>query len=50
MWAKQVVCFDPRLTKKDYLQTNAFPNLVVVEQGEYSHALQKSLEEEPWVK
>ena len=41
MWAKQAVCFDPWLTRKDYLQTNAFPNLVMVEQEEYSHALQR---------
>ena len=41
MWAKQVVCFDPRSTREDYLQTNAFPNLVLVEQEEYPHALQK---------
>ena len=41
IWAKQVVYFDPRLMKKDYLQINAFSNLVVVEQGEYPHTLQK---------
>ena len=46
MWAKKVVRFDPRLTRKDYLQTDAFPNLVVVKQEEYLHALQgKPLEE-----
>ena len=28
--------------KKDYLQTNAFSNLVVVEQEEYPHALQRN--------
>ena len=39
MWAKQAVCFDPRLTKEDYLQINAFSNLVVVEREEYLHAL-----------
>ena len=39
MWAKQAVYFDPRLTREDYLQTNAFPNLVVIEQEEYPHAL-----------
>ena len=41
MQAKQAIRFDPWLTKKDYLQTNAFANLVVVEQEEYLHALQK---------
>ena len=41
MWAEQAVRFDPRLTREDYLQTNAFPNLVVVEQEKYPHALQK---------
>ena len=41
MWAKQAVRFDPWLTRKDYLQTNAFPNLVVVEREEYPHALQR---------
>ena len=40
IWAK-AVCFDCRLTKKDYLQTNAFLYWVVVERGEYHHALQK---------
>ena len=40
MWAK-AVCFDCWLTKKDYLQTNAFPNLIVVEREEYPHALQR---------
>ena len=41
MRAKQAICFDPWPTREDYLQTNAFPNLVVVEQEEYSHTLQK---------
>ena len=41
IWAEQAVCFDLRLIKKDYLQTNAFSNLVVVEQREYLHALQR---------
>ena len=27
--------------REDYLQTNAFPNLVVVEREEYPHALQR---------
>lgn len=30
-----------QLTKKDYLETNTFPNLVMVEREEYSHTLQK---------
>ena len=30
-----------KLLKKDYLQINAFPDLVVVEQKEYPHALQR---------
>ena len=30
-----------KLSRKDYLQTNAFPNLVVVEQEKYPHALQR---------
>ena len=30
-----------KLLRKDYLQTNAFPNLMVVEQEEYPHALQR---------
>ena len=33
--------FEYKLSRKNYLQTNAFPNLVVVERGEYPHALQK---------
>ena len=41
MWAKQAVRFDRQLTKKNYLQTNAFPNLVMVEQRECSHTLQR---------
>ena len=41
IWAKQGVCFEPRPTREDYLQTNAFPNLVVLEREEYPHALQK---------
>ena len=41
MWAEQAVRFDPRLTREDYLQTSAFPNLVVVERKECPHALQK---------
>ena len=41
MWAKQAVCFDLQLTREDYLQTNVFPNLEVVEQEECPHALQK---------
>ena len=28
-------------SRKDYLQINAFPNLLVVEQEEYPHALQR---------
>ena len=43
MWAKQAVCFDPQLTRKAYLQSNAFPNLVVVEWEEHFHALQKAI-------
>ena len=42
MWAKQAVRFDPRLTRENYLQTNTFPNLMVVEQEEYPHALRKA--------
>ena len=30
-----------KLLRKDYLQINAFPDLVVVEREEYPHALQK---------
>ena len=30
-----------KLSKKDYLQINAFPDLVVVEREEYPHALQR---------
>ena len=30
-----------KLSRKDYLQINAFPDLVMVEQEEYSHALQR---------
>ena len=30
-----------KLSRKDYLQINAFPNLVVVEQEECPHALQR---------
>ena len=45
MWAKQVVCFDSWLTRKNYLQTNAFLNLVVVEQKEHPHALWKATRE-----
>ena len=41
MWAKQAVCFDRWLIKKNYLQTNAFPNLVMVEWEMYFHALQR---------
>ena len=41
MWAKQAVCFDPRLTRKNYLQTNAYPNLVMVKEEKYPHAQQK---------
>ena len=41
MWVKQAVCFNPRLTREDYLQANAFPNLVVVKQEEYPHTLQR---------
>ena len=41
MWAKQAICFNFWLMRKDYLQTNAFPNLVVVKREEYPHALQK---------
>ena len=44
MWAKQVVCFDPWPTREDYLQTNSFLNLVLVEQEEYPHALRKATE------
>ena len=40
IWAaKQAVCFDPWLTRKNYLQTNTFPNLVVVEQKDCPYAL-----------
>ena len=45
MWAKQIVCFDPRPTREDYLKTNAFLNLVLVEQKEHPHALQKATRE-----
>ena len=41
IWAKQIVWFDPRLMKKDYLQTKAFPKLVVVKWRVYSHVLLK---------
>ena len=41
MWAKQAICFDPRPTIEDYLQTIAFANLVLVEQEEHPHALRK---------
>ena len=30
-----------KLSRKDYLQINAFPDLVVVEREEYPHALQR---------
>ena len=43
MWAKYAIRFDPRLTREDYLQTNAFSNLVVVEQEEYHYTLQKAI-------
>ena len=39
MWAKQAVHFGHRLIKKDYLQINTFPDLLVVEQKEYPHVL-----------
>ena len=39
IWAEQAVCFDSWLTREDYLQTNAFPNLVVVQREEYPHVL-----------
>ena len=29
--------------RKNYLQTNAFPNLVMVQQKEYPHSLQKKV-------
>ena len=32
-----------KLSRKNYLQTNAFSNLVVVEQEDYLHALQKKI-------
>ena len=41
MWAKQAVCFDLWLTRKDYLQINAFLDLVVMKQEECPHALQR---------
>ena len=41
MWAKQAICFDSWPTREDYLQINAFPNLVVIEREEYPHALQR---------
>ena len=41
MWAEQALCFDFWLTSKNYLQTNAFVNLVVMERGEYPHTLQR---------
>ena len=41
MWAEQAAQFDCRLTKKDYYQINAFPDLVMVKQEEYPHLLQK---------
>ena len=39
IWPKQAVCFNCQLTKKEYLQTNAFSDLVVVEREEYPYAL-----------
>ena len=52
------VAFEPnklfalsQLIRKNYFQTNAFPNLVLVEQEKYPHASQgKLLEEESRVK
>ena len=41
MWAEQAIHFDFRLTREDYLQTNTFPNLVMVEQEKCPHALQR---------
>ena len=41
MWAEQAVCFDPWPTREDYLQTDAFLNLVMVEREEYPHTLQR---------
>ena len=41
IWVKQAVCFDPRLMRKNSLQTNVFPNLVVVKCKEYPYALQR---------
>ena len=41
MWAKQAVRFDLQLRRKDYLQINGFPNLVLVEQEDYPHALER---------
>ena len=46
MWAEQVVCFDPRLTREDYLQTSAFSNLVVMEWEEHPYALRKAIRRE----
>ena len=43
MWVEQAVRFDFWLTRKDYLQINAFLNLVVVEQEEYPHVLQRKV-------
>ena len=39
MWAKQAICLDPWLTREDYLQTNTFLDLVVVEREEYPQTL-----------
>ena len=50
IWAKQAVCFNCRLTKKDYLQINAFPDLMVIKQEEYPHALLKKPLRESQVK
>ena len=43
IWVEQAVYFNPRLMRKNYLQTNAFLNLVMVEQEEYPHTLQRKV-------
>ena len=43
IWAKQAVWFDYWLIKKDYLQTHAFLNLVMMKWEEYPHALQRKV-------
>ena len=42
IWVNQAIRFDLWLTRKDYLQISAFPNLVVVEREEHLHAIRKA--------